>query len=73
MFLRESMPLESSIFSMLSKGKEQYEILFTLLHILEIFEFKEYVFSIFVSQSLNLDFFQKMIIFKDHLKQLSIL
>ena len=54
MFLRESMPLESSVFSMLRKGTEQYEILFTLLHISEIFEFKEQVISVF--QSLNLDF-----------------
>ena len=64
MFLRESMPLESSVFSMLSKGKKQYEILFTLLHILEIFEFKEQVFSISVFQSLNLDLKKKIKLLK---------
>ena len=41
MFLGESRPLESSLFSTLSRGEEQYEILFTMLHILEIFNFKE--------------------------------
>ena len=42
-----------------AKGKKQCEIFFAILHILEIFNFEEKVFSIFVLLSFNLDFLKK--------------
>ena len=73
MFLRESMPLESSVFSMLSKGKEQYEILFHTVTYFRNFQIQRISVLYFCLSVSQFGFFQKMIIFKGHLKQLSTL
>ena len=52
LFLPESRTLESSISSTL-REKKQYEIFFTMLHSLEIFNFEEKVFSNFSCMFLN--------------------